>query len=131
VAFLSDQLRPAPAAAAKVKELLADLDSDEFDRREKATRALRQLGAAAESALRKVYQASPSLEVRVRAGRFLDEMARHALCPEELRAARAMEALENCGTLDSRKLLETLSRGAPEALLTKEAKAALARRPAR
>jgi WD40 repeat protein len=131
VAFLRGRLRPAAAMTADAKRLLADLDSDEFDRREKATRALRELGAAAEPALREVYQASPSREVRLRAGRLLDELARQVLSPEELRAARAVEALEYCGTADSCKLLETLSRGAPEALLTKEAKAALARRPAR
>jgi RNA polymerase sigma factor (sigma-70 family) len=131
VAFLGARLRPAPAKAAKLKDLLADLDSDEFARREKATRALRQLGKGAEPALRKVYQASPSLEVHARARWLLDELARRGLSPEELRAVRAVEALEYCGSAGSRKLLETLSRGAPEALLTQEAKAALARRPAR
>jgi RNA polymerase sigma factor (sigma-70 family) len=131
VAFLRGRLRPARALAAKVKDLLADLDSDDFARREEATRALRQLGAAAEPALGKVYQASPSLEVRLRAGRLLDELARRGLSPEELRAVRAVEALEYCGAAGARELLETLSRGAPEARLTQEAKAALARRPAR
>jgi RNA polymerase sigma factor (sigma-70 family) len=131
VAFLRGRLRPAAASAAKVKDLLADLDSDDFARREKATRALRELGSAAEPALRKAYQASPSLEVRLRAGRLLDELARQGLSPEELRAVRAVEALEYCGTGGSRELLETLSRGAADARLTQEAKAALARRPAR
>ncbi len=132
VALLRVQLRPAAAGkAAKVKDLVADLDSDDFARREKATRALRQLGTTAEPALRKAYQASTSLELRVRARRLLDELARQELSPEELRAVRAVEALEYCSTAGSRELLETLSRGAPEARLTQEAKAALARRSAR
>jgi hypothetical protein len=128
VALLRGRLRPARALAAKVKDLLADLDSDEFARREKATESLRQLGASAQPALRKAYQSSPSLEVRRRAGQLLDELARRVLSPEELREVRAVEALEYCGTAASRELLETLSRGAPEARLTQEAKAALARR---
>jgi hypothetical protein len=131
VAFLRGRLRPTETKAARVKELLADLDSDDFAQREKATRALRELGSAAEPALRKAYQASPSLEVRLRAGRLLDDLARQGLSPEELRAVRAVEALEYCGTAGSRELLGTLSRGAPEARLTQEAKAALVRRPAR
>jgi hypothetical protein len=124
-------MRPAASNAAKVKDLLEDLDSDNFARREKATRALREMGTAAEPALRKVYQARPSLEVRLRAGRLLEELARQVLPPEELRAVRAVEALEYCGNAGSRELLETLSRGAPEARLTQEAKAALGRRATR
>jgi RNA polymerase sigma factor (sigma-70 family) len=131
VAFLRTRLRPARALAGKLEDLLGDLDSDEFARREKATQALRELGKGTEPALRKVYQVSPSLEVRVRARRLLDELARERLSPEELRAVRAVEALEYCGTAGSRELLETFSRGAPEAVLTQEAKAALARRGAR
>jgi hypothetical protein len=131
VTFLRGQLRPAATKARRVKSLLAELDSDDFARREKATQALRELGAAAEPALRKVYQESPSLEVRHRARRLLEKLARQVLTQEELRAVRAVEAREDCGTAGSRELLETLSRGAPEARLTQKAKAALARRPAR
>jgi RNA polymerase sigma factor (sigma-70 family) len=131
VALLRGELRPAVSKTAKVKDLLADLDSDTFAKREKATRALRELGADAEPALRKVYQASPSLEVRQRAGRLLEELASRALSPAELRAVRAVETLEYCGTAGARELLETLARGAVEARLTQEAKAALARRPGR
>jgi WD40 repeat protein len=131
VAFLRGRLRPAKAKGAKLKDLIAGLGDDDFTRREEATRALRQLGPAAEPALRKVYQARPSLEVYVRARGLLDELARRAPSPEELRAMRAVEALEYCGTAGSRELLEALSRGASGALLTQEAKAAVARGRAR
>lgn len=128
VTFLRGQLRPA--AADTVTALLADLDSDAFARREEATKALRRLGSVAEPALRKAAQDGPSLEVRRRAGRLLDELERQELSPEELRAVRAVEALERCGPA-ARGLLEALGRGADGARLTLEAKAAVARLPAR
>ena len=46
---------------------------------------------------------------------------------EQLRALRAVEALEHAGTAKARSLLQDLARGAPEARLTREARAALAR----
>jgi hypothetical protein len=51
--------------------------------------------------------------------------------PELRRQVRAVEVLERVGGADARRVLEALARGAPEARLTQEAKAALARFAAR
>ncbi len=46
---------------------------------------------------------------------------------ESLRGLRALHALEQIGTTDARELLRKLAGGAPEARLTREAKASLDR----
>jgi RNA polymerase sigma factor (sigma-70 family) len=132
VRFLKDHLRPAAAADAKrIDRLLADLDSEEFAVRDKAAKALEQMGDAAEPALRKLLAGRPSADVRRRAEELLAGFG-PAGSPEQLRGARALEVLEHVGTDEAKKLLEELARGAPEARLTREAKAALDRlkRPA-
>jgi hypothetical protein len=57
----------------------------------------------------------------------LEKMRSGGASPDALRAPRAMEVLEQAGTAEARKLLETLAHGAPEALLTREAQAVLGR----
>ena len=46
---------------------------------------------------------------------------------EEVRTIRALELLEQLGTPEARTLLQTLAKGAPNADLTREAKAILDR----
>jgi dipeptidyl aminopeptidase/acylaminoacyl peptidase len=120
-------VRHAAGQGKTIERLLADLDSDEFARREKATAELAKLGEAAAAALRKVLEGKPSLEVRRRADAILRKLLGQALSPEQVRQLRAVEALEHAGTPEARRLLEVLSRGAVEAPLTRAAKAALGR----
>jgi hypothetical protein len=123
--------RLAPAAPAPA-ELLADLDSDKFERREAASKQLADLGEGAEPALEEAIMADPSADKRRRIERLL-AAPRTVWSPEQLRALRAVEVLEQIGNTESRRALEALAKGAPEARLTREAKASLdriARRPA-
>jgi Tol biopolymer transport system component len=129
VPFLEERVRPAVAADpdARIPRLIADLDSDEFTVREKASGELGLLGRSAEPALRKALDNPPSLEVRRRVERLLEKLERPTLSPEHLRLLRATDALEQMGTPAAQKVLAALSRGAPEAQLTQEARASLDR----
>jgi RNA polymerase sigma factor (sigma-70 family) len=122
--WLGGQVRPIPAtAAAPIPRWIADLDSADFAVREKAMRELAERGEAVEGALRRVLEGTPSLEVRQRIKLLLEKMQG----AHRLRMLRAVEVLEHLGTAEARQLLATLARGAPEARLTQDARASLAR----
>ena len=120
-------MRPAASGDSKrIAGLLAQLDSDEFAVREKATQALLALGEQAESALRTALAGNSSLEVRRRVEMILEQLE-PSKSLARLRALRAVEVLEHIGTPEAREVLEKLANGAPEARLTQEAKASLGR----
>jgi RNA polymerase sigma factor (sigma-70 family) len=131
VSLLGGRLRPAAATdGPRIDRLLADLDSDQFEVRQKAHRQLREMGNAAEPALRKALADKPSAEQRLRIKELLQE-ADPAHFPELLRELRAVEVLERVGTAEARQVLQTLAGGAGDARLTREAKASLGRMRAR
>ncbi len=124
VAFLRKQLVPvAPLEGARVAKLIADLDSDSFDVREEARRELEGLEERVEGPLRKTLAGRPSLEVHRRVEALLGALSA-GVSPTRLRAIRGVAVLEYSATPEARQLLETLARGAPDARLTQEAKAA-------
>jgi hypothetical protein len=110
-----------------VARLLADLDSDEFHVREKATAELEKLGRAAATAVRKALEKPASLEVRLRLERVQERIHSGGGSPDLLRMPRALEVLEQAGTPEARQLLETFAHGTPETLLTREAQGVLER----
>ncbi len=125
--FLAAQLQPtAPVDPKKLDQLLADLDSEEFEARRAAAEALAKLGDLAVPALEKM-QAAPTLETRRRVEQLLARLTGGVLSAEQLRVVRAVEALERTGTPEARRLLEALAAGAPGALPTRQAQAALER----
>jgi hypothetical protein len=132
VAFLGQRLHPAVSIDVRrpIARAIADLDSNRFAVREKATRELRRLGVEAEPALVRALRNPPSPEVRRRLESLLKRPAQSEdliPAPEELRALRAVEVLEHSATPAACRLLRHLAAGDPDAWLTREAKAAVAR----
>ncbi len=128
--LLRSHLKPSEGVDEKrVERLVADLDSDAFAVREKATKELRKLGELAEPACRKALAARPALEMSRRLQELLDEVGQEQWrpSPEILRQLRAIEVLERLSTPEARRLLETLAAGAAGARQTREASAALQR----
>jgi WD40 repeat protein len=125
-ALLAERLRPVPTPSAeRLRRLLDDLDSDDFGKREAATRELRALDGAAAPAMRAALRAHPSLETARRLEEILTAVRRRATTREELRDQRAVTALARAGTPEARDLLARLAAGAPGARLTEAAKASL------
>jgi hypothetical protein len=117
--------RPDPS---RVKALIADLDSDDFATRERATADLKELGPVVAAALREaVAKSSSSAEARRRAEDLLQEIEHGAITPRQLRALRAGEVLEWIATKEARAHLLELAKGAPDARLTREAASACKR----
>ncbi len=123
--LLRRHLRPAVGQPpGRIAGWVRDLDDEDFQVRERASRELKNAGEQAEAALRKALAESGSQEVRLRAGRLLKTLEA-GLTPETVRLVRAVEVLEHVGTPEARELLETLTRGAAESRITREARAAL------
>ena len=110
-----------------ISQLIADLDSDEFAVREKASVGLETEGKRVEFALRQALEKVPSLEVTRRIERLLSRLESAKTSPERLQMSRAISVLERIGTTEARRLLRWLSRAAPEAAQTREAKEAIRR----
>jgi RNA polymerase sigma factor (sigma-70 family) len=126
VNFLRGKLKPIVAVPPeRVAGLLADLDSASFSTREVASKALERLGPGATGPVRAALANVPSAEVKRRAQAALDAWE----C-EGIRAAHGVEVLEYIATPPSRALLADLAGGAPDAPLTRQAKASLDRLPA-
>jgi hypothetical protein len=129
VAFLETALPPVPrtVTAERLASLIADLDHDEFARRERASQELQKLGELAVPAVRKALAADPSPEARRRLREVLEALDEQALYRIRLRSVRALQVLEGMGTPEAMKVVAAIARGAPQAHRTQEAKATLRR----
>jgi WD40 repeat protein len=126
--FLARRIRPIPAVAPKrMAQLIAGLDADVFADREKAMRELADLGEVAVPHVRRALEGAPSPELSRRAGRLLEPFEKPVLSLAALQGLRGIEALERAATPEAKQVLRSLADGAPEARLTREAKAALER----
>jgi len=111
---------------AAVGRWIADLGSEDFATRERASAALAEVARLVEPELRAARAASESPELRRRVDALLAAVRPAA---EELRAVRAVEAVEAIGTPEAVRLLGDWAGGS--AILAREAKAAAARLKAR
>jgi WD40 repeat protein len=126
VPLLKNYLLPEPAVAAeKIRQWLADLDSDKFAVRDRAVRQLRELGPAVEGPLHQALAADPSLEARQRLQAVLQTVPRSPAAV--LQSRRAVLVLERIGTSQARQVLQLLAAGLTAAPRTLDAKAALER----
>jgi HEAT repeat protein len=118
-----------PPEPKRLQQLLRDLDAEEFAVRQQAERELENLGERAITALQQFLKSKTSAEGLRRVRRLLaaGETAAAPTTPEGLRVVRAVTVLEHLGTPEARKVLQVWSAGAEGALLTREAKASLAR----
>jgi hypothetical protein len=110
----------------QIATLLADLDSERFDTRDKATRQLEKMPGA-HTALRERLQHQPTLEVRQRIEKILLKLDDLQWQKEQLRVMPAVRLLAQFGSSDAQRLLEALAEGPPEIPFVLEARAALRR----
>jgi RNA polymerase sigma factor (sigma-70 family) len=128
VPWIKERVKPAaPPDNKRVAGLLAQLDAQDFEAREKAAGELLKTGEGIVPALDKALAEKPSDEARKRMEDLRARLTGVVLQGERLRAYRAVEVLELIGTPEARQVLQALADGAPEALVTRSARAALKR----
>jgi RNA polymerase sigma factor (sigma-70 family) len=128
VAFLGKQLQSMePVDIRRIERLIAELDDERFEVRERAAKELEALAFRAAPALRKALAGKPSLEVRRRLEALLHRLDSGSLSAETVRQIRAVEALESIGNPEARRLLDKLAAGPSETRRTQEAKSAVGR----
>src|SRR5262245_12209272 len=128
--FLKERIRPIavpPLDLQRVEKLLAELDSDRFATREKATRELMSLGELAIAPLQRLLEKRPSVEAERRAHTVLKELSEPVLTPDRLRALEVLELLEQLRSLKAVALLQEIERDALIPQIRREARQALQR----
>jgi RNA polymerase sigma factor (sigma-70 family) len=126
--FLRAKIVPVkPVANERLKKLIDDLNDATFVARATAYKELADLGGVAAPAMRKVLASKPSLEQRRRLEELVEKVETKKLSADELRICRAIDVVARRGTPETRELLNALAAGAPGALTTNEAQAALKR----
>ncbi|OAI46637.1 hypothetical protein AYO44_11010 [Planctomycetaceae bacterium SCGC AG-212-F19] len=118
---------PERDRGARARKLVAELDSDQFAVRERATEELEKWEYDAIPVLRERLAEKPSLEVVRRIERILQKLGAQSPNPELARTLRSVRVLEAIGTREAQQVLETLASGEPEGLPTRAARAALER----
>src|SRR5262249_44467161 len=127
VKLFEQKLAPAvEIPPARIAGWVAELDSEDFDRRTAAQKRLADVGDQAEPQLRQAVRKPTSVEQARRAEALLRRLdPKHDA--NHQRHLRALEILEGAATKEAVALLEKLAKGAPTARLTREAKESLQR----
>jgi WD40 repeat protein len=121
------KLPPAPDAA-KIRQLIAQLDSDAFAAREEAGKELIKIGRDAVPFLLDANQSATSVEAKARMAALLKEMEKPApLSGEMKRTLRAIAVLEAVGTDTAKRVLESIAIVPGDSPAGRAARAALLR----
>jgi hypothetical protein len=126
VALVRERVRE-PHADPKHLAIVADLGSEDFEKRKKAFQELETLGTEADPALRQTLTRNPDAEVRRRLEQLLEKLDQTELARERLRDERLLEVLGHINTQEARQVLETFAKGPADSALTQQAKKALQR----
>jgi hypothetical protein len=108
--FLKRKLEQGPASPARIRRLIAELDSEEFATRQQASAELEKLGRLVEPALRQALERKPSLEAVLRLKNLLEKLKSGRFGLEEIRIERAREVLARLGTPEALRVLEAFAR---------------------
>jgi RNA polymerase sigma factor (sigma-70 family) len=128
VSLCKAHLQAVPAVdAPAVTRLIDQLGSDTFKMREQAQAELLALGDVVVPYLEKALAGNSALETRQRLEKLHAKLTAAVLTGDRLRLIRAIEVLERIGNAQARQLLQVLAGGAPGALITTQARAALQR----
>ena len=113
VPLMKARLAKASSSEVRVARLVARLDDDDFETREKATKQLQGAGPEAAYILRGAVEGSGSEEIRKRVGRVLEALAGRGgespdrYAPQRLRVA--LRLLERMDAAEARQTLVELS----------------------
>jgi len=124
--LLQEHLR-ARKPSAVLARLLADLDSDDFKVRDKATAELEKQGETAERALRLALEGKVSPEVKERITRVLGKIERPMAATSAVCDLRMVEVLERIASSEAATILDQLAKDMPDTQLAREATSALQR----
>jgi hypothetical protein len=126
--LIEGKLADHPGMNAKQLALLiADLDANDFKTREKATKALADMGKLAEGSLTKALEGKPGFELQQRVHVLLKKLEGQEESPHRRLLLRAIEVLDRLGTPEARRLLGKLEQEATEPEVAQQAKASLER----
>lgn len=129
VELLKHQLKPIPPSPGRdvLMKLISQLHDDDFATREQASEQLIAQGPGFLPLLQEVQQKSQIPEQRRRLTEIRDAIHREPSTPEEWRILRAVQALELGASDEGRSLLKSWMTGRKGALLTEQAREAVAR----
>ncbi|HEX3148228.1 MAG TPA: sigma-70 family RNA polymerase sigma factor [Gemmataceae bacterium] len=116
-----------PAEADRMRQWIADLNSDQFRIRDKAFKELAELGPLAGTALQSAMAKKPSAETANRIEQLQAKLIGPPSTGEVLRTWRALAVLEMKSTPSAIAFLKELAAGDADGWLTAEAKASLRR----
>lgn len=124
VPFLGGRLkRFVPPEEKRIRQWIADLDSDDYESRQGALQSLADLGDRIEPLVKEALKRNISLEMR----RRLEQLPSMPRAVPSRQEVRAMQILELIGTAEARTLLDVLHRGAGGAGALREAGESLER----